>query len=181
VKTVLDVCCASRSFWFDKNDEQTVYVDIRSETIVRENMTRKDGSLWRGWTMEINPNILASFTTLPFQSNYFSLVVFDPPHAEFGGGSYMAKQYGTLRGRDWHVMISGGFSECVRVLKQDGILIFKWNEQDIPVSEILKLCPIMPLFGHKSGKLNKTHWLTFQKRHLTQRPPDEKPVSVINQ
>ena len=33
----------------------------------------------------------------------------------------------------------------------------------MPVSEIIKLAPYSPLFGHKSGKLNKTHWIVFMK------------------
>lgn len=42
-------------------------------------------------------------------------------------------------------------------------LIFKWSEVDIPVSEILKIFGYEPLFGHKSGRFNKTHWLCFMK------------------
>jgi hypothetical protein len=29
MKTILDVCCGSRMFWFDKQNENTVYMDIR--------------------------------------------------------------------------------------------------------------------------------------------------------
>lgn len=44
-----------------------------------------------------------------------------------------------------------------------GILIFKWNEDQIKVSEILALTNEKPLFGHKSGKRMSTHWITFMK------------------
>ena len=44
-----------------------------------------------------------------------------------------------------------------------GTLVFKWNELDITVSEIAKLSPVAPLFGHRSGKQSKTHWLVFAK------------------
>ena len=59
--------------------------------------------------------------------------------------------------------LAGGFSECFRVLKPYGSLIFKWNEYDFKVSEILELAPYQPLFGHKSGKMSLTHWIAFTK------------------
>jgi len=166
---VLDACCGSRAFWFDKMDERAMFVDIRQETIIREDTVRKDGTPWRGWTMEIKPDKVADFTDLPFPSDSFALVVFDPPHANFGHTSYMAKQYGTLGGVDWRDMLSRGFAECFRVLRPEGVLVFKWNEQDIMVKEILKLAPEKPLFGHKSGKLNKTHWICFIKSKAASR------------
>ena len=79
-----------------------------------------------------------------------------------GENSWMAKKYGVLKG-NWKQMIHDGFSECMRVLKPNGTLIFKWNEQDIPVSEILKVIDYKPMYGHKSGKLQKTHWMAFMK------------------
>ena len=60
-------------------------------------------------------------------------------------------------------MIKGGFSECFRVLKPNGTLIFKWDEYEIPIKEILKLTDQKPLFGHISGKRAQTHWVTFIK------------------
>jgi len=44
-----------------------------------------------------------------------------------------------------------------------GVLIFKWNECDVPLAEILKCTPNKPLFGHPSGKAQKTHWCVFWK------------------
>jgi ubiquinone/menaquinone biosynthesis C-methylase UbiE len=74
----------------------------------------------------------------------------------------LAQKYGRLF-PSWKDDISQGFSECFRVLKQDGILIFKWNEIQIKVSEILELTNHKPLFGHKSGKQANTHWIAFMK------------------
>ncbi len=65
---------------------------------------------------------------------------------------------------DWRDDIRAGFSECFRVLAPWGVLIFKWNEIQIPVREILALTDVKPLVGHKSGKRMDTHWLTFLKR-----------------
>lgn len=56
-----------------------------------------------------------------------------------------------------------GFAECFRVLRSEGTLIFKWNETDVPVSHILALTPVKPLFGNRCGKTAKTHWIVFMK------------------
>jgi len=171
---VLDACCGSRAFWFDKADPRCLYVDKRTETIVREDMVRKDGTPWRGWTMDIRPDQEADFRDLPFPSDTFDHVVFDPPHTTFRESSYMAKQYGTLRGTDWRDMLRRGFAECFRVLRPSGTLVFKWNEVEIPVRDVLALTPERPLYGHKSGKLSKTHWVAFLKPNSVDRssPPN---------
>ena len=51
----------------------------------------------------------------------------------------------------------------MRVLDDNGVLIFKWNETDITVKQIIDVIGCQPLFGHKVGRLNKTHWLCFMK------------------
>lgn len=71
-------------------------------------------------------------------------------------------KYGFLA-KNWKNILSKGFKECFRVLKPGGFLIFKWNETDIKVSEILKLTPEKPVFGHISGKRSNTHWICFMK------------------
>lgn len=43
------------------------------------------------------------------------------------------------------------------------VLKHKWCEVDIKVSEILKLTPEKPVFGHISGKRSNTHWICFMK------------------
>ena len=79
----------------------------------------------------------------------------------------MYKKYGGLS-KTWQEDLRAGFAECFRVLQQDGILIFKWNEDQIKTSEVLKLAERKPLFGHPSGKAAKTHWLCFMKTYLTE-------------
>lgn len=113
--------------------------------------------------MVIDPDIVADFTDLPFDDEQFSVVVFDPPHFKRNGISgWMGKKYGTL-GEDWREMITDGFAECFRVLKPNGTLIFKWNENEVSVGEILKLTPEQPLFGNKFGKHLESHWIVFIK------------------
>ena len=53
--------------------------------------------------------------------------------------------------------------QSFRVLKEHGVLIFKWNETQIPVSQILKLTAHKPLFGNKQPNRTGTHWIVFMK------------------
>lgn len=156
-KKILDVCCGGRMFWFQKDRPDTLFVDIREP----ETFTTGLGIHKR--TRHIRPDRVMDFRSLDLPDNQFSLVVFDPPHMlKVGDNSFTAKTYGKLSD-SWQDDLTKGFSECFRVLKPDGVLIFKWCEYDIPLSEILELTPCIPLFGHKSGKQQKTHWLTFMK------------------
>ena len=153
MKRVLDPCCGSRMFWFDKNNPDVEFCDIREF----------EDTLCDGRKLYVAPDTIADFTNLPFEDNTFWHIVFDPPHmTSLGENSWMAKKYGVLKG-NWKQMLKDGFGECMRVLKPNGTLIFKWNEQDIPVSEILKVIGYTPMYGHKSGKLQKTHWMAFMK------------------
>lgn len=153
---VLDACCGSRAFWFDKQDGRALFVDIRRETIARKHA---DGPRS---PVVVDPDVLADFTALPFPDDSFSLVVFDPPHVVRSASGNVLAYYGAL-GADWREMLRKGFAECFRVLKPGGTLVFKWAETQIALREVLSLTPERPLFGHKSGKLNRTHWVAFLK------------------
>ena len=159
-KPILDACCGGKMFWFDKANPNVIYIDNRimeKQTIWKS----KDGSKTREF--EVMPDIVADFQKLPFPDNSFYHVVFDPPHlTRAGETSWLAKKYGRLE-KNWREMITNGFRECMRVLKPYGTMVFKWNEMDIKVSEIIGLCEQQPLYGHRSGKGGKTHWLVFMK------------------
>lgn len=153
MKTILDVCCGSKMFWFNKHHENAVYMDIRKgdfETMDR-GQKRK---------ISVEPDVVGDFRDIPFDDKTFSMVVFDPPHLiKAGKNSWLAKKYGTLD-ETWPFDIRQGFTECMRVLKPNGTLIFKWNEEQIKLSEILEAAGYEPLFGDKRSK---THWLVFMK------------------
>lgn len=51
----------------------------------------------------------------------------------------------------------------MRVLKPYGTLIFKWNETQIPVKDVITAIGHKPLYGNRSGKQGKTHWMAFVK------------------
>ena len=139
--------------WFDKNHPLAIYADERKESHI----------LCDGRVLEINPDIKIDFRRMPFGRNTFNLVVFDPPHLnKLGKDTWMAKKYGTLL-PTWELDIKAGFDECMRVLKPDGILIFKWNEAQITLNRVLKVIDKRPLFGHTSGKHGRTIWMTFMK------------------
>lgn len=60
-------------------------------------------------------------------------------------------------------MLHDGYRECIRVLKPDGVLIFKWAETDIPAADVWKAIGEKPLFGHHSGKRSMTFWGCYMK------------------
>ena len=156
---ILDACCGSRMFWFDKENPNCLFIDKRSETVEAKDSSQKSGLR----TIEVKPDLIADFTDMPFKDESFAMVVFDPPHLKtLGQNSWMAKKYGRLPD-DWQFMIQKGFKECMRVLKPQGTLIFKWNEYEISSKQILDLIPYKPLFGHTSGKQAKTIWMAFMK------------------
>ncbi len=150
MKKILDACCGSKMFWFDKSNQDVIYMDNRELST----------NLCDGRKLEVKPDLVASFTDMPFANNSFYMVVFDPPHLnKIGEKSWMAQKYGKLP-QDWPTLINKGFEECMRVLKPNGTLIFKWNEEQIKLSEILKVINYEPLFGNRRAK---THWLVFMK------------------
>lgn len=150
---VLDATAGPRMMWFDPADARAVYVDERCETV----------TLCDGRTITIEPDVQADFRSLPFPDAAFHHVVFDPPHLErVGKTSWTRTKYGALF-PTWRDDLAAGFAECFRVLKPGGTLIFKWNEYQIPVSEVLACTPHKPLYGHRSGKQSKTHWIAFLK------------------
>lgn len=152
-KTILDMCCGSRMFWFDRTDPRAVFVDIRAESHI----------LCDGRKLEIAPDLIADFRQLPFADNTFQIVVFDPPHlTHCGPEGWMGKKYGILS-KSWKDDLTKGFAEAFRVLRAGGVLIFKWNEVHIPTRDIIKLSPVPPIFGHPSGKRANTNWVCFQK------------------
>lgn len=138
-------------FYFDKNDDRVNFCDIREEKYI----------LCDGRSFEVAPDTVADFRNLPFEDESFYLVVFDPPHlVRLGRNSWMAKKYGKLD-ESWRGDLAKGFDECMRVLKPGGTLIFKWNENQIKLAEVLKCFSVAPLLGQRTTA--QTHWLVFFK------------------
>ena len=160
-KKIIDPCCGSRMMWFDRKNPAVVFGDIRSETISVTD--RSHGKINGTRILHIDPDIVLDFRDLPYPDGVFRLVAFDPPHLiRAGTKSWLAAKYGKL-GVDWRNDLRKGFAECFRVLASDGVLVFKWNETQVKVREVLELTPQQPLFGHLSGRKGLTHWLVFIK------------------
>ncbi len=131
---ILDACCGSRLFWFDKNEQHTIFMDIRQETFDIH-----------GKHVNVVPDVVGDFRNMPFEDNTFNLVVFDPPHLKHvGQNSIMKAQYGQLDKDNWKEDISKGFEECMRALKVGGTLVFKWSDCQINVKEVLSAIPFRP-------------------------------------
>lgn len=155
-KRVLDPCSGSRMMWFEKNHSDAIFGDKRHEQHI----------LCDGRTLRIEPDMLMDFTALPFPDESFKLVAFDPPHLKHAGEkSWLRAKYGVL-GSDWQEELRKGFSECFRVLDRDGVLVFKWAEDQVKIKDVLALTPVQPLFGHPTGRKGLTHWYVFMKPPL---------------
>lgn len=65
-KLILDACCGSRMFWFDKQNPNVVFQDIRNEEHI----------LCDGRKLEIHPDVIGDFTKMEYPDNTFQMVVF---------------------------------------------------------------------------------------------------------
>lgn len=150
MKRILDACCGSRMFYFDRQHPDVIYADNREV----------ETTLCDGRTLLVKPDVQMDFRDMPYPDNSFKVVVFDPPHLiNAGTGSWLSQKYGVLP-KDWAIYIKQGFDECMRVLEPDGLLVFKWNEDQIKLSSVLKAFDRKPLLGDQRGK---TRWLIFIK------------------
>jgi hypothetical protein len=159
MKLVLDPASSMRSFYFNKTDDRVLFGDIRED---------ETHLLTNGQTIHIKPDQVMDFRAIPYPSDTFQAVIFDPPHLlNLSEKSWMRKKYGVLDKETWRDDLTKGFAECFRVLKPNGTLVFKWNETSIMLKEILALTDEKPLIGHPSGKRMGTHWVLFIKSDAT--------------
>lgn len=147
---ILDLSAGRRAVWFDKNHRDATYVDVRPE---------------------VKPTIVADARALPAEvGEGFSLIVFDPPHVNFGAKSNMSRDYGHNTTAEIRGIISGSAREAHRVSNLDALMAFKWNNHDQPVERVLDLMLPWwePLFGHGvSGSHRRgsmTSWVMLRRR-----------------
>lgn len=149
-KPILDACCGSRMFWFDKDNPMVDFMDIRDEVC-----ELSDGQL-----CIVKPNIIGDFTKMPFPEKSYKMIVWDPPHLVWAGkASNLYKKFGKMD--DWRKDLKNGFDECMRVLDDYGVLIFKWSDVQLKTKTVIKTIGQVPLFGHKTSR--HTIWMAFMK------------------
>lgn len=64
-KRILDMCCGSRMFYFDKHDPNVLFTDIREY----------HDTLCDGRKLDVQPDMIADCTSLPFEDETFNMVV----------------------------------------------------------------------------------------------------------
>ena len=85
---ILDPCCGSKMFYYDKESDVVMFGDIR------ELHTK----LCDGRELHIQPDKLMDATDMKgIEDNTFCCVIFDPPHlVQVGEKSWLAQKYGHL-------------------------------------------------------------------------------------
>lgn len=119
---ILDATAGHRAIWFDKTYRGTTFIDIRNGLF-------DDG---------INRNVTMDCRHTRFRSGTFDLVVFDPPHMTCGPRSAMARRYGHWLTSEIRDLVPAAFTEFHRILKDDGLVAFKWNSHDTSLERILR-------------------------------------------
>jgi len=170
---ILDATAGNRTLWEYKYSEHITYIDVEKK-------------------LERRPTIFASNEHTPFPDKTFNSIFYDPPH-NWGGAIHFFSfpnrrermkvfkdasgcptYYGwdkfKTRGRLLKHMYNAQ-KEFQRILKDDGLLWFKWNEMRILLRRLLPVfndwLVLMTLYvndpTHTAGK-HQTFWLCMQKK-----------------
>lgn len=146
---VVDLSAGKRAIWFNKNHPDAVFVDCRPEVF---------------------PDVVADTRKLPDSlGKDYDLVVFDPPHVNFGKNAEMSKTYGWHTTAEIRDIISGTGKEAHRITRRDALMAFKWNDHDQKLERVLGLMSGFwePLFGHKVSQRTKhsstTYWVLLRR------------------
>jgi hypothetical protein len=146
---ILDISAGKRAVWCDKRHRDTVYVDVRPE---------------------VKPDIVADARALPLADGGFDLVVFDPPHVNFGANSNKARDYGHHTTAAIREIVAGSAKEAWRVSRPGALMSFKWNDHDQKLAKVLALMAQWwePLFGHvtsvRAKHVCQTQWVMLMRR-----------------
>lgn len=114
---ILDATAGHRAVWFEKEYADATYIDVRE-------------GLHPG-------NELMDCRKTAFPDGHFDLVIFDPPHMRCGPASFMGARYGSWRTSEIRELVAGAFVEFHRILREDGLVAFKWSDHDTPLDRIL--------------------------------------------
>lgn len=146
---ILDLSAGKRAVWFDKQNPLCTFVDIREE---------------------VEPDIVADTRNLPDSVGVdYDLVVFDPPHVNFGKNAQLSQTYGWHTTSEIRDTIEKTAREAHRVTKPEALMAFKWNTHDQKLERVLALMEQYwePLFGHavslRTKHASTTYWVMLIK------------------
>lgn len=151
---ILDLSAGNRAMWFDKENPLAVFLDKRPE---------------------VSPTFVCDTTAIPEEVGHgFDLVVFDPPHENFGANAHMTKRYGHSTRAEIRKTLKGTAAEAHRVTRSGGLMAFKWNDCGFKLDEALALMADYwePLFGSHMrnrggpGAKSQTFWVMLLRRSL---------------
>ena len=174
-KVIADVCCGARSIWWDKEHPACIYMDIREE---------EPGAIELQPNWAVKPDVIGDYRDMFYPDKTFHLIAWDPPHIEEAKGGIMLKKYGKL-GSKWKEDMAVAFEEIFRVLKDYGVLLFKYNDLSIPVTKMLDCFAELPLVGTRTKKSvsrdgTGTYWFAFMKLPEGEVETDEKyEISIM--
>lgn len=159
---ILDATAGNRGIWFDKDYPDATFIDIRA----------------KGETSELKQdNQVVDCRSTPFADATFDLVIFDPPHMAIGPKAEMAKRYGSFSTAYIRELCAQAFDEFWRVLRPDGLVAFKWNSHDTPLSRVLPVSGFDPLVGVRVAQRlhheSETSWVLL--RRTTAKPQQRLP------
>lgn len=148
---ILDLTAGNRGIWFNKNHPDALYLDIRPQ---------------------VKPDVVTDVTDrllLAVPTSQYDLVVFDPPHLNFGAKSNMAKTYGHHTTAEIMTLIEKAELQAWLVTRRDALMALKWNDHSISLKRVLARMPHWePLFGHgvsnstRRGK--STSWVMLKRK-----------------
>ena len=147
---ILDLSAGNRAVWFDKECPLATFIDVRES---------------------VKPTLVADSRNLPASVGFdYDLVVFDPPHVNFGKNAQMSQTYGWHTTAEIRDIIKSTAIEAHRVTRPEALMAFKWNDHDQKLSKILALMndTWVPLFGHKVSSRTKhsssTCWVMLLRK-----------------
>lgn len=170
---ILDATAGNRTMWQIKKPTNIIFIDMEKK-------------------LEVKPDVFCDHRQLPFTDSCFDTIFYDPPHNWGGAIHYFSfpnkeerakvfKDVGgtpTYYGWDKYkhrqalvASIYNTLTEFRRVLKEDGLLWFKWNEMRITINQILTVFhdwnELMRLYiddpTHTAGK-QQTYWVCLSKK-----------------
>lgn len=147
---ILDMSAGARAVWFNKSHPDTLFLDIRPQ---------------------VKPDIVCDTRELPAEvGTDYDLIVFDPPHKNFGANSNTAKNYGHHTSAEIRDIIRRSAGEAHRVSKPGALMAFKWSTGDFKLATALGLMSDHweALFGHgvnhQQKRGNATSWVMLRRR-----------------